>query len=158
MPEEFLEGTKKDALHRLNIELNKLLTCCPNVETREYFQKQFDTYRNLFFEFLNDQKNAIDWSKIEQLPDRLVLNYSDLDEISDYETIRAMLNQLVVVKLNGGLGTSMGCSGPKSIINVRNHLTFLDLTVQQIEVSYHHFLTHFFLNFQLSFTSTDNSN
>merc|ERR1712088_1201842 len=35
--------------------------------------------------------------------------------------------------LNGGLGTSMGCSGPKSVISVRNDLTFLDLTVQQIE-------------------------
>jgi len=41
----------------------------------------------------------------------------------------------VVVKLNGGLGTSMGCKGPKSLIGVRNENTFLDLTVQQIEVS-----------------------
>jgi len=47
--------------------------------------------------------------------------------------IRAMLDKLVVVKLNGGLGTSMGCSGPKSVIPVRSDLTFLDLTVQQIE-------------------------
>ena len=45
-----------------------------------------------------------------------------------------MLDKLVVVKLNGGLGTSMGCVGPKSLIPVRNELTFLDLTVQQIEV------------------------
>ena len=44
-----------------------------------------------------------------------------------------MLDHLVVIKLNGGLGTSMGCSGPKSVIPVRNDLTFLDLTVQQIE-------------------------
>ena len=44
-----------------------------------------------------------------------------------------MLDKLVVIKLNGGLGTSMGCSGPKSVIPVRNDLTFLDLTVQQIE-------------------------
>ena len=46
-----------------------------------------------------------------------------------------MLDKLVVLKLNGGLGTSMGCTGPKSLISVRNELTFLDLTVQQIEVS-----------------------
>ena len=43
------------------------------------------------------------------------------------------MEKLVVVKLNGGLGTSMGCKGPKSVIPVRNDLTFLDLTVQQIE-------------------------
>uniref|UniRef100_A0A1B6E808 UTP--glucose-1-phosphate uridylyltransferase n=2 Tax=Clastoptera arizonana TaxID=38151 RepID=A0A1B6E808_9HEMI len=44
-----------------------------------------------------------------------------------------MLSKLVVVKLNGGLGTSMGCHGPKSVIPVRSDLSFLDLTVQQIE-------------------------
>ena len=43
-----------------------------------------------------------------------------------------MLKKLAVVKLNGGLGTSMGCKGPKSIIPIRNDLTFLDLTVQQV--------------------------
>ena len=48
--------------------------------------------------------------------------------------ISTSLNKLAVVKLNGGLGTSMGCKGPKSLISVRNENTFLDLTVQQIEV------------------------
>ena len=50
------------------------------------------------------------------------------------ESIQSLLNKLVVVKLNGGLGTGMGCTGPKSLIQVRNDATFLDLTVQQIEV------------------------
>lgn len=50
------------------------------------------------------------------------------------DNIADSLNKLVVVKLNGGLGTSMGCKGPKSLISVRNENTFLDLTVQQIEV------------------------
>lgn len=52
----------------------------------------------------------------------------------DEKVIADRLNQLVVVKLNGGLGTSMGCKGPKSVIAVRNDLTFLDLTLQQIQV------------------------
>jgi UTP--glucose-1-phosphate uridylyltransferase len=51
--------------------------------------------------------------------------------------IADLLNNLVVVKLNGGLGTSMGCKGPKSVISVRNDLTFLDLTLQQIQVTIH---------------------
>ena len=38
------------------------------------------------------------------------------------------LSKLAVLKLNGGLGTSMGCVGPKSVISVRNDLTFLDLS------------------------------
>jgi hypothetical protein len=38
-----------------------------------------------------------------------------------------------VLKLNGGLGTTMGCVGPKSVIEVRDNMTFLDLSVRQIE-------------------------
>ena len=53
--------------------------------------------------------------------------------MSDRAAVKKMLDKLVVVKLNGGLGTSMGCRGPKSLIAVRNDLTFLDLTIQQIE-------------------------
>ena len=39
----------------------------------------------------------------------------------------------MVIKLNGGLGTSMGCQGPKSTITVRDDLTFLDLIIRQLE-------------------------
>lgn len=30
----------------------------------------------------------------------------------------------------------MGCVGPKSVIEVRDNMTFLDLSVRQIEVNY----------------------
>ena len=62
-----------------------------------------------------------------------IIPYKSLDCPNDKAKIKMMLDKLVVVKLNGGLGTSMGCRGPKSVIAVRNDLTFLDLTVQQIE-------------------------
>ena len=50
------------------------------------------------------------------------------------EEVRNSLSKLVVIKLNGGLGTSMGCKGPKSTITVRDDLTFLDLIIRQLEV------------------------
>lgn len=37
-----------------------------------------------------------------------------------------------VVRLNGGLGTSMGLTGPKCLITVRQGLTFLDIVVRQL--------------------------
>jgi UTP--glucose-1-phosphate uridylyltransferase len=49
------------------------------------------------------------------------------------EEITPALNKLAVLKLNGGLGTTMGCVGPKSTIEVRDGRSFLDLTVLQIE-------------------------
>ena len=38
--------------------------------------------------------------------------------------------KLAVLKLNGGLGTSMGCVGPKSVIEVRDGMSFLDMSVR----------------------------
>merc|ERR1712121_394791 len=73
------------------------------------------------------------WDNIERLPQNAILPYATLSKPGNEAEIRSMLDQLVVIKLNGGLGTSMGCSGPKSVIPVRSDLTFLDLTVQQIE-------------------------
>lgn len=41
--------------------------------------------------------------------------------------------KVAVLKLNGGLGTSMGCAGPKSLLNVRDNLTFIDFSIKQLE-------------------------
>ena len=64
-----------------------------------------------------------------------IKKYKDI-ELESYNAsdVKNLLDKLVVLKLNGGLGTTMGCKGPKSLISVRNDNSFLDLTVQQIEV------------------------
>ena len=53
---------------------------------------------------------------------------------NDFKLKHELLDKLVILKLNGGLGTTMGCEGPKSAIEVRQDLSFLDLTVRQVEV------------------------
>lgn len=68
--------------------------------------------------------------------------YSSINE-SKPGNEAGFLSKLAVLKLNGGLGTTMGCVGPKSAIEVRDGLTFLDLTVKQIEVSRLHQWSHF---------------
>ncbi len=45
---------------------------------------------------------------------------------------RAALGKTVIIKLNGGLGTSMGMDKAKSLLPVRNGKTFLDLIVDQV--------------------------
>ena len=44
----------------------------------------------------------------------------------------SLLQKTVVLKLNGGLGTSMGLDKAKSLLEVKNGNTFLDLTAKQI--------------------------
>ncbi|CDY21212.1 BnaA01g34430D [Brassica napus] len=76
----------------------------------------------------------IEWSKIQTPTDEIVVPYEKMASVSeDVSETKNLLDKLVVLKLNGGLGTTMGCTGPKSVIEVRDGLTFLDLIVIQIE-------------------------
>lgn len=43
-----------------------------------------------------------------------------------------LIKSAVVIKLNGGLGTGMGLQKAKSLLEVRDGMTFLDLTARQI--------------------------
>ncbi|CAN0913897.1 UTP--glucose-1-phosphate uridylyltransferase [Linum grandiflorum] len=89
---------------------------------------------NLVSRYVSGEAEHVEWSKIQTPTDEIVVPYDTLTPLSDdpAET-KSLLDKLVVLKLNGGLGTTMGCTGPKSVIEVRNGLTFLDLIVMQIE-------------------------
>jgi len=50
----------------------------------------------------------------------------------DTPGLRRLLESCAVLKLNGGLGTSMGLEKAKSLLEVREGLTFLDLIVRQV--------------------------
>jgi UTP--glucose-1-phosphate uridylyltransferase len=124
------DATTRQSFESLNFELHKLLNTSTPQES-VYWEKEFDGYKKLFERFLT-AKPYINWENIQPLPTNAIKNYDSLPE-PDPEVIQGLLNKLIVVKLNGGLGTSMGCKGPKSVIPVRHDLTFLDLTMQQIE-------------------------
>lgn len=49
------------------------------------------------------------------------------------EAARDAMRQLVVIRLNGGLGTSMGLDRAKTLLPVRQGLNFLDLIVRQVQ-------------------------
>ncbi|WP_229054936.1 UTP--glucose-1-phosphate uridylyltransferase [Aeromicrobium sp. Leaf350] len=51
----------------------------------------------------------------------------------DPEAVRTAADATVVIKLNGGLGTSMGMDRAKSLLPVRRGMTFLDIIVGQVE-------------------------
>src|SRR3954447_13315018 len=55
----------------------------------------------------------------------------DADELTEAAGPE-LLDQTVVLKLNGGLGTSMGMKGPKSQLIAKEGLTFLELTARQV--------------------------
>src|SRR3954471_3169999 len=69
-----------------------------------------------------------------RLPEDELEPVDDLPEAEELpdEDSRELLDRAVVIKLNGGLGTSMGMTGPKSLLEVKEGLSFLDLTVRQV--------------------------
>merc|ERR1711939_1298858 len=111
--------------------LNNLAETCPDPAERKRFEAEQDNFFALFRRYLNDKAkgNTIDWNKISPPAPEQVVNYDKLPNTDAVD----FLNKLAVVKLNGGLGTSMGCVGPKSVIEVRDNMSFLDLSVRQIE-------------------------
>jgi UTP--glucose-1-phosphate uridylyltransferase len=71
--------------------------------------------------------------------ERGVLPESDiepLDDLPDAAELPAggeeVLDRVVVLKLNGGLGTSMGMTRAKSLLEVKDGLSFLDIIVRQV--------------------------
>lgn len=57
----------------------------------------------------------------------------DADALEGYAARgREALEQTVVIKLNGGLGTSMGMTAAKSLLPIKDGLSFLDLTARQV--------------------------
>ena len=59
------------------------------------------------------QESEITWDYVKPLTPNEQFPYENLPDPSDPS---GLLNQLVVCKLNGGLGTTMGCTFPKSLI------------------------------------------
>ncbi|XP_037621184.1 UTP--glucose-1-phosphate uridylyltransferase-like isoform X2 [Sebastes umbrosus] len=127
--QEKLRQQHEESMHR---ELETLLTTANKAEA-EISKKDFDGFKKIFHSFLQVKGPSVEWAKINRPPEDSIQPYEKIKTKGLPDNITASLNKLAVVKLNGGLGTSMGCKGPKSLISVRNENTFLDLTVQQIE-------------------------
>ncbi|KAJ5269985.1 hypothetical protein N7505_005743 [Penicillium chrysogenum] len=127
----FENASTSVAASQMRNALNALGDTVTDPNEKKRFEAEMDNFFALFRRFLNDKAkgNAVNWDKIAPPQPSQVVGYDDLGADASVE----FLNKLAVVKLNGGLGTSMGCVGPKSVIEVREGMSFLDLSVRQIE-------------------------
>src|SRR5579859_2261038 len=70
------------------------------------------------------------------IPESSIVPVRELPRLEDISTeqydSRALISQSAVIKLNGGLGTSMGLERAKSLLIAKNGLTFLDLIARQV--------------------------
>lgn len=69
------------------------------------------------------------------MPEEAIASPSHVPALADVAVRHAsptLLDKLCVIKLNGGLGTGMGLEKAKSLITVKDNLTFLDFIARQI--------------------------
>ncbi|MFV2071552.1 MAG: UTP--glucose-1-phosphate uridylyltransferase [Thermoanaerobaculales bacterium] len=85
------------------------------------------------FHFHLDRLRAGETGTLPEAEIEELAGLPDLEELGDSSSSDAgVLNRVAVIKLNGGMGTSMGLEGAKSLLPVRDGLTFLDLIARQI--------------------------
>ena len=84
----------------------------------------------LLKKYLDDANPYLKWDNIEPIDDSVVTQHCDLQQI-DNEKTTDLENKVCIVKLNGGLGTTMGCTGPKSLMEIKGNYTFMDIIIQQ---------------------------
>jgi UTP--glucose-1-phosphate uridylyltransferase len=84
------------------------------------------TFEHYYRQLVAGESGMLPDDELEQLSD--VPSYDDLPGDED----RGALDKTVVIKLNGGLGTSMGMEQAKSLLEVKEGRSFLDIIACQV--------------------------
>lgn len=71
--------------------------------------------------------------------------------------VKKLLSETAVLKLNGGLGTSMGLEKAKSLLPVKDGKTFLDLIAEQIKYTRETFGVNVIFTLMNSFSTSDDT-
>lgn len=89
-----------------------------------------DTFRHYYASLVRGETGLIAKADIDPVQEG---DIADSEKLAGLEQAgQAALEKLVVIKLNGGLGTSMGLSRAKSLLEVKQGLSFLDIIARQV--------------------------
>ncbi|TFL04825.1 UTP-glucose-1-phosphate uridylyltransferase [Pterulicium gracile] len=128
---DFKTATTGVAAKSMRNEISHLISTIEDPATKKAFDTEMQSFFYLFTRYLSERAKSVDldWDRIKSPAADQIVPYDQLSSGPKKEN----LNKLAVLKVNGGLGTSMGMTGAKSALEVKNDMTFLDLTVRQIE-------------------------
>jgi len=101
--------------------------CRAKMEAEGLNKAAIQAFESTFSALVSGETGMIPESTISPVPDLV-----DAASIS-VEPNPDLLSETVVLKLNGGLGTGMGLDKAKSLLVVKDGLTFLDLTAKQVQ-------------------------
>jgi len=90
-----------------------------------------ETFCHYYRQLVSGETGYLPDQRLRAVPPSDVKNAAFLDELRSAGN--KVLGKTVHIVLNGGLGTSMGLTGPKSLINVRDGRSFLEIKLRQAE-------------------------
>jgi len=128
---DFKTATTGVAAKAMRNEISRLVATVEDPQTKKAFDTEMQSFFFLFTRYLAERAKSVtlDWDRIKSPAADQIVPYADLPKPQN----KTNLDKLAVLKVNGGLGTSMGMTGAKSALEVKDDMTFLDLTVRQIE-------------------------
>uniref|UniRef100_A0A915MS50 UTP--glucose-1-phosphate uridylyltransferase n=1 Tax=Meloidogyne javanica TaxID=6303 RepID=A0A915MS50_MELJA len=89
-------------------------------------ERDIAIYRKIFYQFLTEPYKVV-WENLRPMPAVKQKSYDELPKVLNENERKSLLNRLVVVKLNGGLG-------PKSLVELSNGMNFLEFVLRQHEI------------------------
>ena len=101
------------------------------MKTEKLPQIVIDNFKYYYHKLTVGQTGLIPETEI--IPLNSLANIEALPPDNLIEIGLAKLHHTVAIKLNGGLGTSMGMKRTKSLLHVKNALSFLDIIVRQTQ-------------------------
>jgi UTP--glucose-1-phosphate uridylyltransferase len=94
-------------------------------------QTFIDDFLDRVKQVLDGETGIVNWSSVGDLdPEKDEIDHEEIKKKYPFDP--ALLGKLAVIKLNGGLGTSMGLSSAKSLIEIKSKRSFLNVIASQI--------------------------
>jgi len=90
-----------------------------------------DTFSHYYRKILRGETGILREKDIQPVGQKDLESVSELTRFADAG--KKALGQAVTIILNGGLGTSMGLTGTKSLLTIKNNKTFLEIILKQAE-------------------------
>jgi UTP--glucose-1-phosphate uridylyltransferase len=94
--------------------------------------RAIDFFCALYRRYRQGSTGKVPWAEVELPGPQDIVPYSAIERPEIAERGRSLLDRLAVIRLNGGLGTTMKLDRAKSLIRVRQGQSFLDLGARQI--------------------------
>ncbi|CAK5281764.1 unnamed protein product [Mycena citricolor] len=103
---DFRTATTGVAAKTMRNEISHLVATISDPQTKKAFDTEMQAFFYLFTRYLSERAKSVDldWDLIKPPADGQIVPYADLPKPKDTKN----MNKLAVLKVNGGLGTSMG--------------------------------------------------